>query len=1219
MSFEPLKTLNFSLIKSVKVLLALAVLMTSVGAFAQNRSNSVKITTSNPSLKTVFSEVEKQTGYITMFSNDELDMYKTVTLTKQDYTLNELYSFILKGLNVEYEITKDYIVIRPQGNKPKTPLKKLFSVSGRVVDKNDQPLVGVHIIRKNSRSNATITNNSGEFKLQITETEEDAPYTLVFSYIGMEKYEETLTGGKNNLAVELEETANEIEEVVVNGYQTVNRKDMVGSYTAVKVKDIAMPTAVSVDQLLQGQVAGMVVTNSSARAGATSNISIRGSSTILGNKSPLWVVDGIIQTDVSKPGGSGTVSSLISSGVGENVFSEIVGNQISWLNPNDIESITVLKDASATALYGSKASNGVIVVTTKKGKNEKISVNYSSNYSLSMRPTYNNYYLMNSQERINFSKEAYEAGAYYQEVPLKQIDTYEGLMRMYLESDIDEDFFVSRYKYLETLNTDWLSLLTRNGFSQNQFLSFSGGNSKSSFVASLSYNSVEGIEKGNNSNRFSGRINSRFELNKKMRLDFSLMGSSSQTLGYAAGVNPQSYAISTSRNIPVYKEDGSLNYYYKNDYYKYNTNTQQTGLHYNILNEIENTYSTTNNPQVDASLNFNWELSKLFTYQLTAGYKQSMRSSEALADQNSFYITKNLRGYDYGTVDPGSAEFQAALLPFGGQLISDYRYTKSYNIQNKLLISKTFNKIHRLNAMAAWEVSSTRNLGKHNTVWGFLSSSGEKLASPTPLNNIVPIGTGYGTDGWGVFEELYNGRWSSTNTTDNFVSAFATAAYSFKDRYVFNVNFRNDISNRFGQDVNKRFDPTYSFGAAWRIMEEKFAEKFTKVLDQLTMKATFGIQGNALTNVSPEMILYGATASTVYNQYTSGVSQLMNPYLSWERTKTWNFGLDIGLKNKLVSATFEYYGRNSNAINNVRLLQEYGYSGNVPMNGTHIANHGLEGTINLLPVKSKTLNVIMGINLSKNWNAVTKIVTNPNQTITTNNYISGNGYKNILLETGYPVGAFWVYDFAGLDPNTGNPTFDFHPEKGTKYTDFLVYGGNKNAAVTGGLNLRVIYKKVSLVTYFAAIMGSKTLLPNPYQNFESGSLPDPEYNLSKLLIERWKNPGDETHTNIPSVYSVGSSALNIVDPSGISKSMYDMWAQSTAQLVDGSFLRCRQISIDWMIKPKFFTKLGVRNATLSATVNNIFVLANKRFRGMDPELGTSIMPKTYSFGLNIGF
>lgn len=1206
-----------SSIKLIKKLLVLSFMMIAIVTSAQNRSNTVKITIQNPSLKTIFYEVEKQTGYITMYSNNELDMNKTVTLNKQDFTLNELYTYILKGLNLEFEITKDYIVIRPEDNKSKTPLRKIFSVNGRVVDKNNYPLIGVHVLRKNSRNNATITNNKGEFNLQITETDEDTPYSLVFSYVGMEKYEMDLAGGKTNLVVEMEEITKEIEEVVVNGYQTINRKDMVGSYTSVKVKDIAMPTAVSVDQLLQGQIAGMVVTNNSARAGATSNISIRGNSTILGNKSPLWVVDGIIQTDVSKPNGS--ISALISSGTNDNVFSEIVGNQISWLNPNDIETITVLKDASATAIYGSKASNGVIVVTTKKGKNERISVNYSSNYALSIRPTYENYFLMNSKERINFSKEAYEAGAYYNSVPLKQANTYEGLMRMYLDGDINEEYFVNQYQYLETLNTDWLSLLTRNGFNQNQFISFSGGNSKSSFVASLSYNSVQGVEKGNSSNRFSGRINTSFELNKKMRIDAAIIGTSSQTIGYAAGVNPQGYAISTSRNIPVYKEDGTLNYYYKNAYYKYNTNTQQTGLHYNILNEMANTYSTTRAPQLDASLNFNWDLSKILSYQLTAGYKQTMRSSEALADENTFYITKNYRGYDYGSVDPGTAEFQAALLPFGGQLNTDHRFTYSYNIQNKLIFSKTFNKNHRLNAMAAWEISSTRNVGKNNTVWGFLKSSGETLATPTPISQVVPIGASLAADSWGILDELYSGRWSSTNTTDNFVSAFATAAYSYKDRYVLNANFRNDISNRFGQDINKRFDPTYSFGVAWRISEEKFAEKFATIIDQLMLKGTLGIQGNALTNVSPEMILYGANASTVYNQYTSSVKQLMNPYLTWERTKTWNVGLDIGFKNKIITATFEYYGRNSNAINNVRLIEEYGFDGNIPMNGTHIANHGLEGTINLAPIKNKQFSFLMGINLSKNWNTVTKIVYNPNQTISTSSYLNGNGANGVLLETGYPIGGFWVYDFKGLDPITGYPTFDFHTEKGTKQTDFLVYAGNKNPAVTGGVNLRITYKQLSLVTYFAAIMGNKTLLPNPYQNFASGNLPDPEYNVSKLLTDRWKKTGDEVYTLIPAVYTSSTGELNITDPSGVRKSMYDMWAQSTAQLVDGSFLRCRQISINWMLKSKFFQKISVRNATLSATVNNIFVIANKRFKGMDPEIGTSIMPKTYSLGLNVGF
>ena len=348
------------------------------------------------------------------------------------------------------------------------------TITGTIVDEQEMPLPGANavVMKDKKMVKGASTNIDGNFKIDIA-FNEDEKLTLVFSYIGYKDQKIKLTAQNIGKPFNIQLTPDNemLEEVTIveDGYARLPRKDMVGSFTTVKADDIMMPAYQSVDQMLQGKIAGMSVVNTSARVGSSPKITIRGTSTILGNASPLWVVDGVIQEDPL----SIDISAALTSDM-----KELIGNQISWLNPQDIDNITVLKDASATAIYGSKASNGVIVITTKKGTPGRISVNYNTNVSVRERPTYDMYDFMNSQERIQFSKEAYEAGVRYQQEPLPQTYTYEGLMAMFNKRMITEEEFSYYMQRLETVNTDWFDLLTRNSVSNNHNLSVSGGTDK---------------------------------------------------------------------------------------------------------------------------------------------------------------------------------------------------------------------------------------------------------------------------------------------------------------------------------------------------------------------------------------------------------------------------------------------------------------------------------------------------------------------------------------------------------------------------------------------------------------------------------------------------------------------------------------------------------------------------------------------------------------------
>ncbi len=1090
------------------------------------------------------------------------------------------------------------------------------AISGTVVDDFGQPLPGASVAIMNGKKmvRGTSTNINGDFKIEVNIGGEEGE--LVVSFVGTKTRRIKLTANtvKEHLRIQLNSDDAMLSEVTIveDGYNKLPRKDMVGAFTTVKADDIMMPAYQSIDQMLQGKIAGMSVINTSARVGASPKITIRGTSTILGNSDPLWVVDGVIQED--------PISIDMSSSITSDMR-ELIGNQISWLNPQDIENITVLKDASATAIYGSKASNGVIVITTKKGTPGRISVNYSANLSVREQPSYEIYDFMNSYERIQFSKEAYEAGVRYQSVPLPQIYTYEGLMAMFNKRMISEEQFSTYLQRLETVNTDWFDLLTRNSVSQNHNLSVSGGTDKYTYNASVGYSDNKGYEIGNENDQLTTRLSINSNVNDRLTINVQLNGSVRNSDGYGAGVNPYSYAMNTSRAIPAYELDGSRAFYSK--YYNYQYNRllgEKNQYSYNIFNEMDNSYSKNRGTMFNASTNVSYKLLSWLTYNATASISLSTNKSESFAGERTAQVEQLYRGYPYGSEQAGSDKYNAALLPFGGVLNQSNSQTLSYSTSHRLSFSKEFNESHRLNAMLGMEIRSSEGESEGNVVYGYVPERGEIIVSPTLPEDFRPIGTDVNI-GWGPLTQLYNGGWSKTSTVTNYMSFFATVAYSHKNRYVVNVNVRSDASNRFGQDTNKQFDPTWSFGASWKIAQEQFVEDYIPWLDQANLRATYGIQGNVVNSISPEMIVQYQGLLESYGEYYLTISSLANPQLKWERTKTWNLGLDLALFG--MTMNLEYYGRRSHAIIRQDLAQEYGIA-SLPLNGAIITNHGVEVTMNFTPFRTNDFAWTIGLNASKNWNkSKDDDRTARADELTHTDFLNGNHDRP--LKNGYPLTAFWSYKFTGLNGTNGYPTFEhatYDAVAGDPTLDpttFLVYSGQSEPYFTGGFNTRLRWKDFNFGADFALMLGAKKRLPNPYSTFTGGKMPDIFSNLSKELNDRWKQPGDEAHTNIPALYTSVRDLYNLNLPNGLYDNIYSMWAQSDARVADASFLRCTQISLSYNVPRKLCQKIGMSRIQVSANVNNLFVIASDKWRGYDPELGNTLQPRVYSMGLSLGF
>ena len=1183
------------LVMTLKVFILL-VAFGSVSAMSYSQEQKMDVVFHDEMLEDVLEYLKANTDYEFVYRRESLGDSRVKSVELKDATLKQILDQVLRQNGFDYEIVDRIVIVRKLAQAQQ---KKEIKITGRVTDDKKQPIPGVTIIVK-GLTVGTATDANGKYMLRLPQVEN---LSLLFSFVGMETKEVKYTG-QDTINVVLKETVNEMDEVTVvsTGYQNVNRKDMVGSYTTVKAEDIMMPAYANIDQMLQGQVPGMMVLSSSTRAGASPKIQIRGTSTLLGNQDPIWVVDGIIQDD--------PISINASSNMAEDMR-EIIGNQVSWLNPNDIETITVLKDASATAIYGSKASNGVIVITTKKGKVGRMSINYSGNFSVAPRPKYKNFNLMNSQERIEFSEDAFADGLRYFREPVKQMYTYEGALRMFQDGELTSDEFIKVRNNLETVNTDWLDLLTRTSFGHNHNVSVTGASEKVNYALSVGYNQNDGQEKGNSSERLTGRAAVTVNLRENVRINLTMNGTTGTNKGFN-GVDPLNYALTTSRSIAAFNEDGSYSYYRKKLDYKYNKEAESIG--FNVLNELENTGSEVNISNLNLNFDFQWKILNWLTYQFTGGYSYNTTNSQSWQLERSSAIAESYRGYDYGSIDAEDPWFKAAILPFGGVLFSSAATVSSYNIQNKVLFSKTFNEIHRLNAMIAVEARSTKNKNDQYTRYGYIPDRGNLTVLPTLPNDFSPVGGGSALDGYGIFEELYNGKSTLSEQTNNFFSVFATLAYSLKNKYVFNFNVRNDASNRFGQNTNKRFDPTYSLGASWRMSGEPFMQN-QRVLTNVNVKATWGIQGNALTNLSPDLILNQKGVMGIYNEYYSAIKSIPNPNLSWERTHSWNFGLDLQFFGK-VNANIDYYIRRSNAIISMDIPYENGQS-TMSVNGGIIYNKGIEFTVSFTPVNTDNFGINMSVNSSKNWNSGGQT---DKKVVDVSTYLVGSSV--MILKKGYPLGSIWSFDFAGLNPENGRPTFNrimSEEEYNGDRTSFLVYSGQKDPYFTGGLNLNIRYHSFTLGTTFSLLLGGVTRLKSPYRDMQNGSyMPDPDKNLNKDLLKRWKKPGDEAHTNIPG-FMIGNSDKMMKLPTGGNYDVLQAYSYSDALTVPRSFLRCRGINLSWRLNNKMIQKFGLNNLAVTASVNNLFVIASKRYNGFDPEAQDRVMPKTYSLGINVGF
>lgn len=1076
-------------------------------------------------------------------------------------------------------------------------------VQGVVISSEDNmPLIGASVyikaedLSKDGNSptiTGVITDIDGKFNISVPE----GVTRLFCSYVGHEVQELKLVPGKDQYEITLFPSAQMLDAVVVTGYQTVERRKLTAAVGKLNISDETIGAVKSIDQALAGQIAGLSVTSTSGAPGAPAKIRIRGTSSLNGTQDPLWVLDGIPLEGTDVP-----QSNVL------NDVSNIQQSSIAGLNPADIENITVLKDAAATAIYGARAANGVIVITTKKGKVGKPVINFSSKFTYMPTLSTNRLNMLNSQEKVDLELELLRSNFAYGDNKggVSKIISGYGLTDAYkkggwsaLTSEAQTD--ISRLRNTET---DWGDILFRDAFNQEYSLSLSGGNERVTYYTSIGYYQENGNVKGVGLDRLNIVAKTSYKVNRMLKFGVSLFVNRRNNKTYLTDtyglVNPVYYSRKAN---PYYQPfDANGNYVYDFDV----QNNSDTDLGFNIFEERKNTSNeeTINalSSIFDAELRFNDKLK--FTTQL--GLQLDKASKEQIADKESFsmrIIRKNSKYWD------SASQSNKYFIPDGG-------VHKAYENTNSQITWKamgeyrdSFNDIHELEVMVGTEL--------RKTWYETLFSAGYGFDRQTLTTKPV------------VFPDEDRARQfplhQKTYKENAYVSFFSTASYSLMNRYTFGGSIRFDGSDLFGVDKKYRYLPLYSVSGLWRLSNEPFMQGTRKWMDNLAFRVSYGIQGNIDKNTSPfllgkyivDNILPGGS------EHMIDINSAPNKKLRWEKTQSVNVGLDFSVLNQALNLSVDYYYRKGTDLIGKQMLPlETGFV-STNINWASMVNKGVEVSLSTRNVATKNFSWYTNLNFAYNNNKVLREAIPEAQTIPG--------------REGYPVDAIFAIKTAGLDEE-GYPLF--YDKEGKKVTlkelyrlqdpfglgftvnsdvtpaeerSFYSYIGSQDTPYTGGLINTFSYKNWELTANLSFNLGGYVRTTPSYNfiNFDRGQ------NVNSDILDRWTP--ENTDGRLPALITSEKRADEYYwydQKSEIYKNL-DIWVKKL------NYFRLQNLRLGYRLPEKMTKSLGMGSASVAIEGRNLLVFGSSYKNFLDPESMYNPyappIPKSITFSLNLNF
>ena len=1181
----------------------------------------VSLNLENVSLSTFFREMRKQTSYKFFYNDTQEKEMKGITIAVKDETVENVLEQVFKGSVYTCKIEGEQIIVVKRKAEDKVSDFKGITIFGKVTDGKNLPLPGVTIQLKGTTV-GTASDKDGKYVLTVPKGEN---ICLLFSFIGMET-KEVVYSGVDTINIVMKEMASELDEVLVvnTGYQNIDKRKLTSAVTSIKAKDIIVPGLNSIDQMLEGHVPGMIFMQNSGQLGATPRLRIRGTSTILGNQEPLWVVDGIVQHDPVN---------VDPSQINDLDFVNLLGNAISGLNPEDIEQIDVLKDASATAIYGARAANGVIVIMTRKGQVGPPTVSYSLSGSFTRRPHYTDksVNMMNSRERIALSREVMEKGIDYP--TLSAWVGYESVMKDYYDKKLSYKQMQENVSKLESMNTDWFDILMQNSFSHKHTLSVSGGSPAMKYYASLGYNDSRGSIKKEKNEIYNANLNLIANYNR-FTIRFNMSGNVQEKRYTPQDIGVTNYAYNTSRAVPARDENGELWYYDRA-----NRDDSKDTYPFNILNDIENSWQHINSNAVNFVAGLDYKVIDPLKVALTLSY------SAVNTYQETYHGEKTWLARTLGTESIDNVYNPDAIMPHGGELLENNQRNNSWMLRGQVDFNKYLDKEerHQITALLGGELSSSRYIGKNQTYLGYMPDRGKKVALVNIVNYMwLRMRISSDPSLWGGVR---------TDALNRMMSGYFSCSYSFKDLYVFNFNVRVDASNAFGDRSNDKLNPIWSLSGRWNIKDDILEN--VEWVNALSLRGSFGYQGNMLPSETPELIIQRDNLSPSFNEYASRVYGFPNPNLRWEKTSSMNATLDFALlKNKLRGTVSYFYKKTKNAFLDKSVSEINGIESYTVNQGTLI-NQGVEVSLNITPINNARggnpdgfrwnfdpqLGQIVNQLLNKNQSAKDRTLQE-GEAIDYHDYWDGS-----VKITGRPLNSFYSYRFKGLDRQDGRPMFEgVEEENEAKYDKMkkedvflavMEYSGSRVPTIQGGIVNTFSYKRFILSFNLTYSLGSKIRLLQLYPNVYSanGTLaPQPLENVRKEFLDRWQKPGDEVRTNIPGIlpnsemYGTMNPWWTNGKPYQFSSNLWEMYDNSNVRVVSGDYLKMQSMSLRYNLPDRFCQRIYLKSAYVGVTGTNLFTLCSKKLKGQDPStqsgsassISMSIRP-TYSFSLNVSF
>jgi TonB-dependent starch-binding outer membrane protein SusC len=1023
------------------------------------------------------------------------------------------------------------------------------AITGKITDDKNEPLPGVSVKVKGSKGGG-FTDANGVYNIS-------APTngTLVFTYIGFDKAEVAIDG-KTNIDFALKSTTASLDEVVVVGYGTQNKKDLTGSAVSVKTKDLNTTNAVSIDNLLQGRVAGLNVSTYTAQPGGGISVNIRGSISPLGGSNPLYVIDGVPIT-------TNTSTDFTASSTNTGMRGFVDRNPLNNINPNDIESITVLKDASATAIYGSAAANGVILITTKRGQEGKVTVSYNATESVQNKAPYIE--VFNAKDFMQY------ANLYRDEARL-----YDKGYAPYYGTNIDDGSVAPYAKVFSTQDianagkgTNWIDEITRQGRISDHNFSISGGNVNTKVFSSFNIFDQKGMLANASLNRIIGRVNLDQKIgshiNFKLGVSYSQINNNNVSTGNQIGNDKNSPsllrdAMAFAPNITPINSRGELNL-------TYNAQVNNPFGYLMLTNKSQNKRLFIN-PTLEVKIMEGLKVTAV------GGIDQTTTTSD-------FFI-------------PRTAKFWNA--PLGnGQL--GYQARNNYSLEGFVNYDKNLvNNEHRLSVV----------LGG-----GYYTSTGNDFA----LDGVDFFTDVFGTSNMAIAANKDLNRLTSNKIVPPVkLSQFSRINYIINDKYLFNVSARVDASNKFGENKQVGFFPGASF--AWKINNEDFMKSISNTVSELKLRTSYGTSGNDNIQGNQTVSLYGTGYSTAPwnflfgNQLATGIlqTQLGNKLISWETNITFNVGLDFGLFKDRITGSVEYFNRTAKDLLDFGLLNS---NSPIPRQGINIGSTrstGIEVALNTKNIVTE--NFSWNSNITLGTFKATWVSRNPQ------NKLSPWIQEKDAIKAAYG----WKTDgiirnqaeldaIKPLQPKAviGNLRYVDINGDGKMNDADIVNLGDYNPQGTFGFNNTFTFKNIDLSFFIYGNYGgiTKDGWVDFTRAFDIGSLTPQNASVKSADIFTSFNTNGKYASAAPDLTKANNS------------SQFDDYT-----LQKTYFARLKNITVGYTLPNKILGKKKVlQSARLFVDFANLGVVTN--YQGLDPEMernnGPYPIARTIAFGFNTRF